>query len=77
MTTFNIEIITEQPDTAYVEIDKRYNVAIIRTDPSSAFSQLVLRVYPITKGEIWDAPFAVFAVDEGRITELENEVGEE
>jgi hypothetical protein len=66
MTRFNIEQITEQPDTIYVEIDRRFNVAIVQTDAG-----LELRVYPLTDGAIWDYPYATFTVNETEMAELE------
>jgi len=66
MTRFNIEQITEQDDTIYVEIDERLNVAIVRSEAG-----LDLRIYPRTEGELWDAPFTTFTVDESEIVELE------
>jgi hypothetical protein len=66
MTRFNIEQLTEQPDRIYVEIDRRFDVAIIHTDAG-----LELRVYPRTDGELWDAPYATFIVDEADVALLE------
>ena len=34
---------------------------------------LSLRVYPRTKGELWDFPFATFEVDESEIVALERD----
>jgi hypothetical protein len=69
MTHFNIEQITEQPDRIFVEIDRRFNVVIERSDTG-----LELRVYPLTDGEIWCEPFTTFAVDEAEIIALEQEM---
>jgi hypothetical protein len=69
MTRFNIEQITEQPDTIYVEIDRRFNVAIVRTDAG-----LDLRVYPLTDGAILDYPYATFTVNETDMAVLETEL---
>ena len=41
-----------------------------------ASAQLVLKVYPITEGEVWDEPYETFVVDEDRIVELELEMKE-
>jgi hypothetical protein len=71
MTVFNLELLTDQPDRIYVEIDRRFNVVIERTETG-----LELRVYPLTKGEIWDAPFDTFEVDEAEILALEQEMEE-
>lgn len=75
MTAFQINVKTDQ---AFVEIDNRFRVGIRRNaPPPMASPQLVLRVYPILDGEMWDEPYDVFAVDEARIIELENEAREE
>jgi hypothetical protein len=75
MTAFQIHVDAER---AAVEIDNRFRVGIRRNaPPPMASAQLVLDVYPILDGEIWDEPFEVFAVDEGRIIELENEAREQ
>lgn len=72
MTAYNIDLITEQPDTIYVDVARRFNVAIIRTKTG-----LELRIYPRTDGEVWDAPFTTFEVDESQIVALEAEMREE
>jgi hypothetical protein len=69
MTVFNIELITERPDVVYVDIARRFNVAIERTETG-----LSLRVYPRTDGDLWDNPFTTFEVDEDEIRELEREL---
>jgi hypothetical protein len=66
MTRFNIEQITEQPDRIFVEIDRRFDITIVRTEEG-----LELHVYPRTDGELWDAPFTTFVVDEAEIHALE------
>jgi hypothetical protein len=66
MTAFNIDLNTEQPDCIYVEVDRRFHVVIERTEAG-----LELRVYPRTDGELWDAPFDSFEVDEAEIIALE------
>jgi hypothetical protein len=71
MTAFNIELITEQPDLIYVDVARRFNVVIERTETG-----LSLRVYPRTDGELWDDPFTTFEVDEGEIHELERELSQ-
>jgi hypothetical protein len=71
MTAFNLELLTEQPDLIFVEVDHRFNVVIERTEAG-----LELRVYPRTKGELWDDPFTTFEVDETEITALESELEE-
>jgi hypothetical protein len=69
MTAYNIDQITEQPDRIFVDVDRRFNVAIIRTEGG-----LELRVYPRTDGELWDAPFTTFEVNESEIAALEAEM---
>jgi len=69
MTAFNIDLVTEQPDRIFVEVDRRFDVAIERTETG-----LSIRVYPRTAGELWDNPFATFEVDEAEIAELEKEL---
>lgn len=62
---------------ALITVDERFKVEISRNaPPPMASAQLVLRVYPITDGEVWDEPYEVFAVDEGRIVELELQMKE-
>jgi hypothetical protein len=69
MTVFNMELLTEQPDRIYVEIDRRFNVVIERTEDG-----LALHIYPRTHDELWDAPFTTFEVDEAEIVALEQEM---
>jgi hypothetical protein len=69
MTAFNTDLITDQPDCMYMEIDRRFNIVIERTE-----SGLSLRVYPRTDGELWDAPFTTFEVNEQEIVALEEEI---
>lgn len=52
-------------------MDRRFDVAIIRTETG-----LELRIYPRTDGELWDAPFTTFEVDEAEITALEKAMEE-
>jgi hypothetical protein len=62
---------------AILRIDDRFQVEIRRQPPPPMTSaHLVIRVYPITDGEIWEEPYEVFAVDEGRLIELENDLRE-
>jgi hypothetical protein len=69
MTAFSIDLDTEQPDRLYVDIDGRFNLAIERTGTG-----LEVRVYPRTKGVLWDYPFTTFEVDEAEILALETEM---
>ena len=74
MTTFHADIGIYR---AFIRVDNRFMVEVRRNaPPPMATAQLVLKVYPITDGEAWDDPYEVFAVDEGRIIELENEMKE-
>jgi hypothetical protein len=62
---------------AFIRVDNRFKVEVRRNaPPPMASAQLVLKVYPITDGEVWDEPYEVFAVDEGRVIELENQTKE-
>jgi hypothetical protein len=58
-------------------IDERFQAEIRgNAPPPMATAQLVLKVYPITDGEVRDEPYEIFAVDEGRVIELENQMKE-
>lgn len=70
MTWFNIEI-PDDFDTAYVTVDRRFDIAITRTPRG-----LDIRVYPITNGKIWDDPYKRVTVDEEEIITLEREMEE-
>jgi hypothetical protein len=69
MTHFNIDQSTDLPDRIFVEVDCRFNIAIVCTAQG-----LELRVYPRTDGELWDEPFTCFTVDEDEIAALEQEL---
>lgn len=69
ITTISTELLTSQPDRLYVEIDHRFNIVIEGTEGG-----LALHVYPLTQGEMWDAPFTTFEVDEAEIVALEQEM---
>ena len=71
MTTYTTEQLTDQPDRIYVEVDRRFNIVIVCHEGG-----LALHVYPLTQGEIWDAPFTTFEVDEAEILSLEGELEE-
>ncbi len=74
MTTFLADI---GIDSAFITADNRFKVEVRRSaPPPMASAQLILKVYPITDGEVWDEPYEVFAVDEGRIIELEAQARE-
>jgi hypothetical protein len=70
MTAFNIDLTSDFPERLDVEVDRRFNVVIERTE-----SGLEFRIYPRTAGELWDSPFTTFEVDESEIIELEKEIG--
>jgi hypothetical protein len=62
---------------AMIWIDDRFHIVIRRSPPPPMESAaLVIEVYPITDGEIWDHPYDTFVVDEDRIIELEHEMRE-
>lgn len=61
---------------AIIWIDNRFQIEIRRFAPEPGESSLVLYVYPINEGEIWNHPYEVFTVDEAQIIELENEMKE-
>ena len=69
MTAFNIDLNTDHPARICVEVDNRFNVVIERSEDG-----LFLHVYPRTGGELWDAPFDTFEVDETEIRALETEL---
>ena len=71
MTAFNIDLNAEQPDRIFVEVDRRFDVAIERTKTG-----LSIRIYPRTDGELWSEPFTTFDVDESEITALETAMEE-
>ncbi|MGA2257613.1 MAG: hypothetical protein ABSG53_23370 [Thermoguttaceae bacterium] len=74
MTTFHTAIGIYR---AFITVDNRFRVEVRRSVlPPMDSDHLILKVYPITDGEIWDEPYAVFAVDEARVIELENEMKE-
>jgi hypothetical protein len=66
MTHFIIEHQTERPDRIFVEVDRRFDVAIVRTEGG-----LELQVYPRTDGDLWIEPFTTFIVDEAEVAALE------
>lgn len=71
MTHYDITQRTEQPDRIHVEIDRRFDVTILRT-----VGGLEIRVYPRTEGELWDVPFDTFTVDEQEIIAVEEEIAQ-
>ena len=74
MSTFNKD---DGSRRAMIWIDRRFHVEIRRYNaPSMGSPRLVIKVYPITDGEIWDYPHEVFIVDEREIIELETEMKE-
>lgn len=75
MTIFHVDIGIYR---AFVTVDNRFKVEVRRNaPPPMASAQLILKVYPITDREEWDEPYEVFAVDEGRVIEIENQAREE
>ena len=61
---------------ALLWIDDRFQIEIRRFAEPPHSEQLVIQVYPITDGEIWDNPYDVFTVDESAVIELETEMKE-
>jgi hypothetical protein len=58
--------------------DDRFHIVIRRSSPPPmSTAQLVIHIYPITDGEVWDEAYQVFVVDEGRVIELENQFRKE
>jgi hypothetical protein len=69
MTAFSIYQRSNQLDRVHVEVDRRFNLVIERTEDG-----LALHVYPRSNGELWGAPFTTFEVDESEIIALEQEM---
>jgi hypothetical protein len=69
MTSFSIDLHPDLPECVFVEVDRRFNVVIERSETG-----LELRVYPRTGGELWDFPFATFDVAESEIVALESQM---
>lgn len=69
MIAFEFEYDAEQPDRIFLEINRRYNIAIEQTETG-----LSLRIYPRTDGQLWDYPFATFDVEETEVVALEREM---
>jgi hypothetical protein len=61
---------------AILWIDDRFQIEIRRFAPTRGSATLVFYVYPITHGEVWDAPYDVFSVDEASVIELETQAKE-
>jgi hypothetical protein len=70
MTRFHHELSDHRLDRAFVSVDDRFDLAIIRTEDG-----LKIEVYPITGGEAWDDPCDRFEVDEAEIRAPERELG--
>jgi hypothetical protein len=65
MTTFEFEHLAEDlPDRAFVEVDGKYSIAIMRTPEG-----LVIDVYP----KDWDYPAATFTVWDDEVAALVNQ----
>jgi hypothetical protein len=64
MATFQFEHLAENlPDRAFVEVDGKYQIVIIRTDEG-----LIVDVWP----KDWDTPFDSLAIHDHDVEELEN-----
>jgi hypothetical protein len=57
MAKFEFEQIPGRDDRCFVKVDDRYEIAFIRTDEG-----LIVDVWPIDAGEIWDHPYDSFQV---------------
>jgi hypothetical protein len=69
MTNFEFRIEPELPGRALLSVDKRFDIAIERTDEG-----LEIRVYPLTDGEIWFEPYDSFRVEEQAVIDLEKDM---
>jgi hypothetical protein len=67
MTTFEFEQIEGVPDRAFVEVDGKYSVVIVRTDEG-----ITIDVYP----KDWDAPIDTMGVCDNDVTAMEQEAEE-
>jgi hypothetical protein len=72
MTYFNIEQNTGLDDRIFVNLDNRFDVALIRTGDG-----LRIEVFPITDGKVWGDPSDTFEVDEEEIRKLERELSDD
>jgi hypothetical protein len=70
MTYFNIQHNTGLDDRIFVNLDDRFDVALIRTE-----NGLRIEVFPITEGKHWGDPTDAFEVHENEIRKLEQENG--
>ena len=61
---------------AILWIDDRFLIEIRRFAAPTYSGRLVIHVYPITDGEVWDNPYEIFTVDESDVIELETEMKE-
>jgi len=62
---------------AILWIDNRFQIEIRRHVPQPETSPtLLIYVYPITDGEVWDHPYDVFTVTEDDVIEDEKEMRE-
>jgi hypothetical protein len=71
MAKFDFELSDHRLDRAFVTIDGRFDVSIIRAEHG-----LKIEVYPITHGQVWDNPCDRFEVDEEEVRNLERELGD-
>jgi len=61
---------------AILWIDDRFKIKIWRFTPPTHSGRLMIHVYPITDGEVWDNPCDEFTVDDDSIAELETQMKE-
>jgi hypothetical protein len=72
MTYFNIEQNTGLDDRIFVNLDNRFNVALIRIEDG-----LRIEVFPITDGKHWSDPSDSFELHESEIRALERELSDD
>jgi hypothetical protein len=67
MSTFLFQQLDEMDDRAFVEVDDKYSVVIIRTDEG-----IIIDVYP----KDWDAPIDTMGVHDHDVADMEHEAKE-
>jgi len=65
MAKFEHERLPTQDDRFFVTVDDRYSLTIIRTDEG-----LIVDVWPIENGQIWDHPYDSFQVFDNDVDSL-------
>lgn len=67
MPKFEYEQLAELPDRAYVRVESKYDVTIIRTEEG-----LIIDVYPLE----WDAPIETMTIWDDELAAMEAEIAE-